>query len=351
MTVSISVVLPLHQGAAFIDAALASVAAQTLAPLEILVIDDASTDDGPQRARAYAQVRVERAAARGSAAARALGVNQARGARIAFLDQDDLWAPRHLERLSAALDQRGAAFAFGRGLPFTGAAPALRDRGDRIIEVDPWLNLPSCEVLTPSCALVDRAPLIAALGGWPASAPIHDLAAWLGLTRSRPALKVQIDVGYRQHPASTALALRRDPLALLAAHVSTVETAMAALAPPRRAQVATRLALLKALAAFDSIAPEPLAHLAAAFDAAPAAIDAALSHAHWLWGPHWRAAQQAPIHALLDAWPRHRCAARVRAGILDWLPATAFARRVPKESLLALSGSIRRRILRRFVHD
>ena len=112
----ISVVVPLYNGARFIEAALTSVLEQTRMPCEIIVVDDDSTDTGPVLVAAMAK---EAAAAMaegqlitllrkpngGQSAARNFGVAHSKGDLIAFLDQDDLWYANHLEELSKPFEQ------------------------------------------------------------------------------------------------------------------------------------------------------------------------------------------------------------------------------------------------------
>ena len=102
----ISAIIPLYNGAAYIEEAVTSVLQQTLPPAELIVVDDGSTDAGASIVERIASgqatrvpVRLVRQANRGQAAARNLGVVQARGELIAFLDQDDAWYPNHLENL------------------------------------------------------------------------------------------------------------------------------------------------------------------------------------------------------------------------------------------------------------
>ncbi|NEV62205.1 glycosyltransferase family 2 protein [Thiorhodococcus minor] len=98
----ISVVIPLFNGMRFIGATLSSVTHQTYQSLEILVVDDGSTDASVDvvraRQRQDPRIRLLRQPNRGVAAARNLAIDAARGDYIAPLDADDLWHPRKLER-------------------------------------------------------------------------------------------------------------------------------------------------------------------------------------------------------------------------------------------------------------
>ena len=118
----ISVIIPTCNGRArFVDQALASVAAQTFQDFELIIVDDASTDGTleyvqgmmpqimaapggrPHRPVIYSQ----RETNGGPSAARNDGAKRANGEFLAFLDQDDLWAPTFLEETSRLLQTMG----------------------------------------------------------------------------------------------------------------------------------------------------------------------------------------------------------------------------------------------------
>ena len=99
-------VVPVHDGRRFLPAALASIAAQTLVPLETLVVDDGSTDGSAEIAGGFPGVTLRRQPQSGVASARNAGIAAARGDLIAFLDQDDLWAPEKLEMQVAVMRRR-----------------------------------------------------------------------------------------------------------------------------------------------------------------------------------------------------------------------------------------------------
>lgn len=102
----VSVIIPTYNRAAWVAEAVASVLAQTWQDFELLVVDDGSTDAtlealAPWRERLiYLRTRENR----GVAAARNLGAKAAQGRWLAFLDSDDLWRPRKLERQVAYLE-------------------------------------------------------------------------------------------------------------------------------------------------------------------------------------------------------------------------------------------------------
>lgn len=103
----ISVVIPLYNGAQHIGEALDSVFAQAYPHLEVIVVDDGSTDDSAAVVQAYpARVLLLRQENSGSGAARNRGVMAATGEFIAFLDADDLWAQDKLQRQMACFRAR-----------------------------------------------------------------------------------------------------------------------------------------------------------------------------------------------------------------------------------------------------
>jgi glycosyltransferase involved in cell wall biosynthesis len=101
----VSVIIPVFNAAATVGRAVESVLAQTLAGLEIVAVDDGSTDASIEAlARFGERVKVIRQDNRGPSAARNLGVRNSSGEYLAFLDADDWWMPTMVERLAAALE-------------------------------------------------------------------------------------------------------------------------------------------------------------------------------------------------------------------------------------------------------
>jgi cellulose synthase/poly-beta-1,6-N-acetylglucosamine synthase-like glycosyltransferase len=86
----VSVVIPSYNSAAWIGAAVASAAAQSYRPAEIIVVDDGSSDDSLLVARS-AGARTIAAPHAGRSSARNRGIRESRGAWVAFLDADDWW--------------------------------------------------------------------------------------------------------------------------------------------------------------------------------------------------------------------------------------------------------------------
>lgn len=111
--VRVSLLMANYNGARYIEDAIGSALAQSLREVEVIVVDDCSTDDSLDRARRIAamdpRVIVERLAHNGGpGAARNRALELARGEWIAILDSDDLMHPRRLERLIQAAEASGA---------------------------------------------------------------------------------------------------------------------------------------------------------------------------------------------------------------------------------------------------
>lgn len=103
----VSCVVPVYQGERFLGEALDSILAQGYEPLEVVVVDDGSTDGTPEVAASYGdRIRYIRQANAGPAAARNRGVEASRGEFVAFLDADDLWVPEKTALQVRALRER-----------------------------------------------------------------------------------------------------------------------------------------------------------------------------------------------------------------------------------------------------
>lgn len=112
----ISVVIPVFNGAHFLHEAVASVLAQNYSALEIIIVDDGSSDEIEDAVKALpVDVRFFRQPNQGPAAARNRGIRDASGRYIAFLDVDDLWPADNLTSLVAALQASEAQVVCGRG--------------------------------------------------------------------------------------------------------------------------------------------------------------------------------------------------------------------------------------------
>ena len=107
MKLLVSCIVPVFNGERYVAEALDSILAQTYRPLEIIVVDDGSTDGTAQIVAGYGKrVRALRQSNAGPWAARNLGLSVAQGEFVAFLDADDVWHPKKLARQTARFAAR-----------------------------------------------------------------------------------------------------------------------------------------------------------------------------------------------------------------------------------------------------
>ncbi len=132
---SVSVVVPTHNRAALLAVTLRSVLRQRAVDLEVIVIDEASTDETEAVLAGIADSRlrsIRHEIPHGVSTARNRGTAEARGDWVAFTDDDDLWAPDKLDR------QLQAAEAAGRDWAYTGSVNIVD--GFRIVHGRPPLS-------------------------------------------------------------------------------------------------------------------------------------------------------------------------------------------------------------------
>jgi glycosyltransferase involved in cell wall biosynthesis len=107
------VIIPCRNQGRLLQAALASVTTQTLQPSQVIVVDDGSTDETVEVARAHPGVTLIRQQHSGAAAARNAGLARVEADLITFLDADDLWPATSLRARVTALVDTGADGCFG----------------------------------------------------------------------------------------------------------------------------------------------------------------------------------------------------------------------------------------------
>lgn len=114
----VSVVMPVYNAARFLAQAIESVLGQTYRELELIMVDDCSSDDSMQIMRSYerqdTRIRIITNAVNcGAAGSRNEGIRAATGRYIALLDSDDYWAIDKLEKQVRLLQETGAEIAYG----------------------------------------------------------------------------------------------------------------------------------------------------------------------------------------------------------------------------------------------
>jgi glycosyltransferase involved in cell wall biosynthesis len=112
----VSVVIPVYNGERYLSQALDSVLAQEYPRIEVIVVDDGSTDGSADIARGYQAVRYLYQSNAGPAAARNTGIGAASGEFIAFLDHDDVWVPWKLQtEMECFRDHPELGYTMARG--------------------------------------------------------------------------------------------------------------------------------------------------------------------------------------------------------------------------------------------
>jgi glycosyltransferase involved in cell wall biosynthesis len=207
----VSVIIPTRNRCRMLELALRSVTSQRGVDYEAIIVDEASTDGTPDilRMAGADRVRVVRHdVPMGVSAARNRGIAEARGEWVAFLDDDDLWAPDKLERQLEAARRTGRHWAYAGAVDvnvnhrvFAGQPPAPPERVMAELTQRNMLPAGSSNVMVRRSWL----PPIAFDGSFFHSA---DWDLWIRLSRQGPPACVPKPlVGYRFHPGSASLDL------------------------------------------------------------------------------------------------------------------------------------------------
>jgi len=215
----VSVVLPVRNGGRWLQQAVDSILAQTLARLELLVVDDHSTDGAAARLpRHDPRLRVLASEGKGVSRAFNTGLAAARAPYVARMDADDIALPQRLEHQVAWLDARPELAICGACVEIFRDDGAPLDGGNRRYQA--WLN--ACrepadirralfvESPIPNPTALFRREALLALGGyadpsWPEDYDLFLRADARGLLMGKPG---DVLLRWREHDASLT---RRDP--------------------------------------------------------------------------------------------------------------------------------------------
>jgi glycosyltransferase involved in cell wall biosynthesis len=229
----VSVVIPtLNRWPLLERRALPSALAQEDVEFEVVVVDDGSTDQTPARLAEVADRRlrvVRHESRRGLAAARNTGVAAARSDWVAFLDDDDLWAPRKLRRQLDAAVTQGADWGYVRAIAV--------DEAGRVVELDP---LPSSTEVASlllrgnfvpggGSAVMARTDLVQRVGGFDTELRFfEDWDLWLRLAaKGPPAVCADVLVARLEHGGNMLFRDRPDIMSdlerLLGKHVEVTD--------------------------------------------------------------------------------------------------------------------------------
>ena len=192
----VAAVIPLYNKAPYVERALRSVLGQTRRPDEIIVVDDGSTDEGPEIVRRLGGdlVRLISQKHAGVSAARNRGTREATTDLVAFLDADDEWNPRFIEALLGALEQFPEAVVvfsnFRRG---TAPTPALQPNSGAPMLLRDFFAFAirnRSSGMYASTVLVNRNALLS-IGGFPEGESFgEDVDTWARLAWTGPVVYV-----------------------------------------------------------------------------------------------------------------------------------------------------------------
>lgn len=183
----ISVIIPLYNKASEIERTLRSVARQSVQPLEIIVVDDGSTDGSAEvvEAMALPLVRLVRQQNMGVSAARNRAMQMAQGEWVALLDGDDSWQVEYLENVERMIECYPAVGAIGTAFWVDDGKKMVEgDTPDKEGVVDFFAESMSRYVLIPSATVVRR-DLALAMGGFPEGMRMaEDQYLWTKIART-----------------------------------------------------------------------------------------------------------------------------------------------------------------------
>jgi hypothetical protein len=220
-TPRVSVLLPVRNGMAWLEESLQSLTAQTLTELEILVLEDGSTDGTAALLAAWpdARLRTIPTGGRGIAAALAIGLREAQAPLVARQDADDVSAPERLAKQVAYLERYKhidlvactAEYVDAQGRSIASAwVDTIRAQHDMAVTPDQIRDLMPLTCCIAHGSIVARADVLRAAGGYrDGTAPAEDYDLWLRLLPHAQLAKLPERLyQYRVHDAQSGARAR-----------------------------------------------------------------------------------------------------------------------------------------------
>ena len=208
---TVSVIIPAYNAADFISETIEAALAQTYRDFEVIVVNDGSTDDTMARLHEFgSRIRVHEQSNSGVATARNTGVKIATGSWIAFLDSDDLWMPRKLERQLAQSDAL-MRYTDRLNIGARGDLPELQSLVTPMYDGDVFeLLMMEGNFITSSSVLVQRQVFEQMNGFFTGLNGTEDWDLWLRIAeRHRIGLCTEPLVSYRFHPGGISRNYRK----------------------------------------------------------------------------------------------------------------------------------------------
>jgi len=198
----VSILIPTYNYGRYICQAVDGVLAQTYRPLEIVVVDDGSTDDTRERLKSYGdRIRYVHQQNQGPEFARNAGIREAKGEFIAFLDPDDAWAPHKLAAQVAVMTtQPDVWLVCADGTSFTDqfVAPAPSPQ-PAPVETMPLESVYLRNKISTSAVMV-RTAEVRKLDGFRPNIRSEDWDLWLRIARQGKIVRIREPLfGRREH--------------------------------------------------------------------------------------------------------------------------------------------------------
>ena len=224
----VSVVIPAYNSSKWIAETLESVLAQDYAPFEVIVVDDGSTDNTADVVRRFGErVRYVFKPNGGQGSARNVGIREAHGAFIAFVDSDDLWAKKKLQLQVELLTKTALLWAYSDVDAFD------NDSGNYLYSFSTKSKQYDGDVLGPlflSCFIQSPAPIVHRkifedVGYFDESKEIknrEDWDMWLRISTKYPICRISKPLAYyRVHTSS--MTGGENPILRLNSHLAVIE--------------------------------------------------------------------------------------------------------------------------------
>ncbi len=202
----VSVVIPCHNTGRYLAESVQSAREQTYRPIEVIVVDDGSTDNSAAVAAGFPDVTLISQERQGVSAARNRGLEAARGAYIVFHDADDRLLPWAVETGVAALEQHpDVVFAYG-SMRFIGRGQQWARESSREINDAGYARFLAGDAFYPPGCAIFRKDAVEAVGGFRVGMALaEDYEFYLRVSRKFPVVSHnKTVVEYRVHDANVA---------------------------------------------------------------------------------------------------------------------------------------------------
>jgi glycosyltransferase involved in cell wall biosynthesis len=211
----VSVVIPCHNHASLLPEAIDSALSQSYGPVEVVVVDDGSTDDTARVAESYSEARLLRQSNQGLSAARNTGLRDSRGRYVVFLDADDRLCREALAAGLACFQGHGEpGMAVGRYRIISADGATLAEPQPAALPGDDYTTLLQCNWIEMHAAVMYRRAALDAVGWFDTRRrACEDYDLYLRMARRFSARRhTHIVAEYRRHDQQ----MSRDPLLMLA---------------------------------------------------------------------------------------------------------------------------------------